>query len=462
VAAVLLAVALVCGGVLAWTEVGVGETSGPPVPATPVLSLRRVPTLLARLAAGAQLQDDLDRAVGTGRPGAAGACLAVHDAEGRVLYSWGADRTLKPASTVKLLTAAAVLRRIGATTRLVTEVRAARAPRNGVVDGDLWLVGGGDPLLATAEFVARPGSPGRPRPASRLEELADRIVRAGVREVRGRLIGDESRYDSARDVPTWKPEYVAQGQSGPLSALTVNRGFVRVRPTPVRATAPATHAAATLAALLAARGVRVAGAGEGAAPRGAAAVAMLESLPVGELVAEMVTDSDNTAAELLTKELGFRFAGAGSTAAGLSVIRSTVAGLAPGVTEGLALLDGSGLDRADRATCAALTALLDAAAVKQMLRGALPVAARSGTLAERFVGTAAAGRIRAKTGSLDDVAALSGYARDAHGDELSFTMLVNDMPTDIGRELVDRVGLVLVDYPRTPPLEQLGPRQGAR
>jgi D-alanyl-D-alanine carboxypeptidase/D-alanyl-D-alanine-endopeptidase (penicillin-binding protein 4) len=337
-------------------------------------------------------------------------------------------------------------------------VRATGPPENGVVEGDLWLVGGGDPLLATAEFAATAGLSGGARPASRLEELADRIVAAGVRQVRGRVLGDDTRYDAARYVSTWKPEYVEQGQSGPLSALTVNSGFTRLRPTPVPASAPATHAAAALAALLAERGVRVAGTGEGASPAGAVVVTALESLPVARLVTEMLQESDNTTAELLTKELGFRFAGRGSTAAGTEVIRATVPTLGPGIVDGIMLADGSGLDRANRATCGALTALLDTDAVKDTVSRSLPVAGQSGTLAGRLTGTAAAGRIRAKTGSLDGVAALSGYARDARDDELTFTILVSDDRATATRLLLDRVALLLVGYPQSPAPRGLGPR----
>jgi D-alanyl-D-alanine carboxypeptidase/D-alanyl-D-alanine-endopeptidase (penicillin-binding protein 4) len=271
-----------------------------------------------------------------------------------------------------------------------------------------------------------------------------------VRKVRGRVLGDGSRYDGIRYVPTWKPEYVAQGQSGPLAALAVNHGFTRLVPTPSPAPSPATHAADALAVLLKERGVRVAGSGEGVAPSGAVAVTGLESLPVGKIVDEMLQESDNTTAELLTKELGYRFGGRGSTAAGTAVIRATLATLAPGTSHGVILHDGSGLDRADRATCSALTALLDTETARTSVLPSLPVAARSGTLAGRFIGTAAADRIRAKTGSLEDVAALSGYARDADGDDLRFTVLVHDDRLDVARRLLDRVGLLLVGYPQAP------------
>ena len=468
----MFVVAGVCAGLLAWPmgpfdprsgatrRRGAVETQAP-APITQVLSLRRLPVFLAGLAAGRRLQDDIDRAFADAGLDATGgrACLVVHGAGGRAVYARRPELSLAPASTIKLLTAATVLERIGPDARLATDVRAGRPPVNGVVEGDLWLVGGGDPLLATADFAARAGLSGRPRPASRLEDLADRIVAAGVREVRGRLLGDERRYDTLRYVPTWKPEYVEQGQSGPLSALMVNGGFARLLPTPVPASAPAADAVGQLAVLLARRGVHVGGLGEGVAPSGAVAITSLESLPMHQIVTEMLNDSDNTTAELLTKELGFRAGGVGSTAAGVAVLRATARTLAPGVFDDFVLSDGSGLDRSDRATCRALTALLDAPGEREALVASLPVAARSGTLAGRFAGTPAAGRLAAKTGSLEGVVALSGYATDARNDPIAFTILVNDPRDIVARLLVDRVGVVLVGYPQGPGPEELGPRQ---
>jgi D-alanyl-D-alanine carboxypeptidase/D-alanyl-D-alanine-endopeptidase (penicillin-binding protein 4) len=459
-------VAAVCAALFLW-PVGPfrplsddrAATEAPGAPSTPVLSLRRAPAFLAWVAAGHRLRDDIDRALADARLDATGgrACVVVHDTEGRAIYTRQPDLALAPASTIKLLTAATALHRIGPDSRLTTDVRAVRPPVNGLVDGDLWLVGGGDPLLATADFATRAGLSGRPRPASRLEDLADRIVAAGVRQVRGRILGDAHRYDGVRYVPTWKPAYIEQGQSGPLSALIVNGGFTRLRPTPVPADAPALDAAAGLTLLLAQRGVRVGGVGEGVAPAGAVAVTSLESLPMRQIVTEMLHDSDNTTAELLTKELGFRFAGVGSTAAGVGVVRAMAGTLGPGVADNLVVKDGSGLDRANRVTCRALTALLDRQQGREALGESLPVAARSGTLLTRFAGTPAAGKLTAKTGSLDGVVALSGYATDARNEPLAFTVLVNDGRDDAARFLVDRVGVTLVGYPRGPTPVELGP-----
>jgi len=103
--------------------------------------------------------------------------------------------------------------------------------------------------------------------------------------------------------------------------------------------------------------------------------------------------------------------------------------------------------------------LLEARGGRDALAESLPVAARTGTLTGRFAGTPAAGRLAAKTGSLEGVVALSGYATDASNDPIAFTILVNDPRDTVARLLVDRVGVVLVGYPQGPAPEELAPRQ---
>ena len=151
--------------------------------ATPVFSLRRVPALLSRVVADTHLGADLDRILSD--PVYAGArdrsCLVVADpGGGRVHYSRQPSLALIPASTLKLLTSAAALAQLGADRRFTTEVRAGAPPADGVV-GELYLVGGGDPLLSTADFAAEGGYMGQPRRSTSIEALADKVSAAGVR-----------------------------------------------------------------------------------------------------------------------------------------------------------------------------------------------------------------------------------------------------------------------------------------
>jgi D-alanyl-D-alanine carboxypeptidase/D-alanyl-D-alanine-endopeptidase (penicillin-binding protein 4) len=384
----------------------------------------------------------------------------------RRVYERRPSDQLIPASNMKLLVAWAALARLGPQTQLVTEARAGQAPANGVVKGPLWVVGGGDPLVDTNDFASTftkadllPPSV-EPRPHTAYEQLADRIRDAGVRQVAGGVVGDDTRYDGQRFIPTWKPAYAAAGEVGPMGALVVNDGFAQFAPRVVIAPSPAAHAATVLTSLLRARGVAVgAPPSQGKAPETTTVIASLPSLPVSRIVATMLRESDNNAAEGLVKELGARFGGQGTTAAGLSVVRSALQSAGFPVDQ-YAAVDGSGLDRTDRASCALLLDVLQSPQPGDAIAAGLPVAARTGTLGRRFVGTPAAGRLRAKTGSLEGVVSLSGIVDEQGGAPLAFSMLVNDVSRDaVGRALEDRVGVALARWPAavaTPDLAPVG------
>jgi D-alanyl-D-alanine carboxypeptidase/D-alanyl-D-alanine-endopeptidase (penicillin-binding protein 4) len=424
---------------------------------TPVFSLRRVPGAVARTVAGGRLRAQLDRVLSQPDLGQARehSCLAVRDPDGHLVYERLVETPLIPASTTKLLTAAVALEKLGPDARYTTAVRAAEPPRDGSV-GDLWLVGSGDPLLATADYAAQAGWLKLPRPATPIEDLAERIAGAGVRRI-GRLLGDESRYDTQRYIPSWESTYATTPEVGPQSALTVNDGFVQWQARKVPATSPATHGATVLATLLRARGVTVGAVGEGKAPEPSLAVASIDSPPLTELVATIVRHSGNLASELLVKELGVRFGGAGTTPAGLDVLRSTA--LAMGLpVDGLAAVDGSGLDRSDRITCRLLQDLLAKAGDGGPLAQGMPLAGSSGTLVDRFTRTPAVGKVRAKTGSLNEVVGLAGWTTTLDGRSLQFSLVANELPDDdLGMALQDDLVTALVSYPQAPSPDEIGP-----
>jgi D-alanyl-D-alanine carboxypeptidase/D-alanyl-D-alanine-endopeptidase (penicillin-binding protein 4) len=320
---------------------------------------------------------------------------------------------------------------------------------------DLWLVGGGDPVLATADWAA--SLPHQPALFTPLERLADDVVAAGIRTVRGRVLGDESRYDRVRTGRDWPAGVARSGRLGPLSALFVNDGFSRGPGGPAPFADPAIGAAGVLADLLRLRGVAVGEVGAGTAPKEAEEVAAIRSAPVGDVVASMVRESDNATAELLTKELGVREADEGSTEAGVGVLQDALhdEGLP---LDGVTLVDGSGLSRSDRLTCGLLTALLGEAGTGSRLDRSLAVAGRSGSLAERFLGTPLVGRLRGKTGSLNGVETLAGVVESDSGRALSFAYLLNGPGTTDGgaARLQDRLGELLVHHPALD-LDGLGP-----
>ena len=373
-----------------------------------------------------------------------GGCLTVSSGE-RVLYEANPDGEVVPASITKLLTGVAALEVLGQDARLKTSVLAPAAPVDGVVAGDLWLVGGGDPVLGTDAWAGRRDSQGGLHTS--LDALADRVVAAGLRRVQGRVVGDESRYDADRYVDTWPSRLIADGEAGPLSALSVNDGF-RVWGHPgIPFQHPPTDAAGVFTELLAARGVAVAGPpASGMASGNAVDIASIESPRVGDLVQAMLRDSDNETAELLVKELGVRRFAQGSTAAGVRAMLEHLGGRGPlplPLLQGVVIADGSGLSDVARVTCRAVTRLLAARAA--VFAGRLAVAGRDGTLARRFVDGPVAGRLRAKTGSLDGVAALAGYADNRGGAALSFAYIINGLPRGAtGRALQDAVAAALV------------------
>jgi D-alanyl-D-alanine carboxypeptidase/D-alanyl-D-alanine-endopeptidase (penicillin-binding protein 4) len=432
------------------------------VSGTPVLTPRRLPAVLAHLVGDARLRAGLDAAVHDPSRGAPPdrTCLVVRVGD-RPFSAWNPTLPLAPASTLKLTVALAALDVLGPDRRFVTEVRATAHPVDGVVHGDLWLVGSGDPLLETDDYVA--AFQHQPQVRTRYEDLADRLVASGVRRVEGRVAGDESRYDTQRHIPTWKPRYLTDFEAAPMSALVVNDGATAWTPHPPldvhgATDAPAAHAGSVLVGLLHARGVEVAGGvAVGRVPAGAGIrVASVTSPPLVEVVGEMLRESDNTTAELLVKEMGRKGGRGGTTAAGLAVVRDALAARGLPVDQ-LHAVDGSGLDVGNRVTCELLVDLLRAAGQDGALARGLAVAGQTGTLSKRFLGTPVAGHLAAKSGSIKGVAALAGFASGRDGVTLTFAVIVNGVADDHAFALQNGVAPLLVAYPDVPAADELAP-----
>jgi D-alanyl-D-alanine carboxypeptidase/D-alanyl-D-alanine-endopeptidase (penicillin-binding protein 4) len=370
----------------------------------------------------------------------AASCLMVSEG-GRVVFERNPDGAVAPASTMKLLTATAVLQRIDPNTRLATPVMAMAKPdATGTVHGDLYLVGGGDPVLGTMPYKAH--FKRQPRLVNAVENLANRLVAAGVRHVTGRIVGDDGRYERRRYGATWPARYVTAHETGPLSALALNDGFRTWGPDTVYAD-PAQGAASVLNELLRQRGVKVDGLPvSGTTPKGAVEVASLPSPTVRELVGEMLLESDNDTAELLLRELGLRVLGQGTTDAGRRVVVDTLARMGLPMRN-VRMLDASGLDPANRVTCRLLVALTSTAQAPT-IKASVPVAAQTGTLYKRFLATPVAGRLRAKTGSIRGVASLVGWTTTLAGRTYSFAYVENGVTPLQGSRLQDELGADLV------------------
>jgi D-alanyl-D-alanine carboxypeptidase/D-alanyl-D-alanine-endopeptidase (penicillin-binding protein 4) len=342
---------------------------------------------------------------------------------GRVLFASRADVARPPASVNKLFTTATALLRFGPEATFDTRVMAtARPDADGVLRGHLFLRGGGDPTLTTA----------------RVRALATTVGAAGISSVREGVAGDGTFFDGLPGSYRTGGRY-DRDIGGEAVALAVNRGLIRGH----GQTAPALIAARALAHELRRRDVNVAGATTTAVTPGTARVlATTSSPPLRRLVAMTNVPSDNLYAETLLKDLGARFGGAGTTAAGAAVVRDQMAafGLAPRV------VDGSGLARANATTprqVVGLLAHMTTEGVGGVFRASLPLAARSGTLRTRMRGTAAAGRCRAKTGTIRLVSALAGYCPTTGGSTIAFAIQMSGMNVGAARRIQDRMTVAI-------------------
>jgi D-alanyl-D-alanine carboxypeptidase/D-alanyl-D-alanine-endopeptidase (penicillin-binding protein 4) len=337
----------------------------------------------------------------------ASAAVAVDLETGQVVYAHNATLPLIPASNEKLAVTYAALTALGPSFRIETDVLGEGEREGHLWHGDLVLKGYGDPTLSSASLA-----------------LLARQVRAdGITQVTGSVVGDETWFDAHRTAPGWKASFYIN-ESPPLSALIVDRGLVGKR----TSRAPALAAAQLFERALRRAGVRVAHASRlGVAGDDAVALGAVDSPTLSALVHRMDVTSDNFTAEMLVKELGAVQAGRGTTAGGLRVVGSQLAQAGVPLA-GVRFADGSGLSRLDRMTASTLVSLLHVMWSDPELRpdvvASLPIAGRTGTLHDRMRGTAAAGVVRAKTGTTDDATALSGFV----GDRYVFSVLVNGAP----------------------------------
>lgn len=351
--------------------------------------------------------------------GGSSGAVAVDLDSGRTIYSRRADTQRMPASVQKLYTSFAALRRLGPTGRLSTRVLADTAPdAAGVVRGDLYLRGSGDPTFDALDAGL----------------LAQQVAQAGIVEVKGRVRGDETAFDSLRGVPS--SGFQLTSEVGPLSALTFNRGRTGRR-APFYQRRPPRFAALAFTKQLRGLGVDVRRrASTGATPADAPLVTEWRSPAVADLLRLMNPPSDNFMAETFVKVLG------GSTVAGAGVVAEELGELdiAPQV------VDGSGLSRSDRTSPREVVRMLEEMAGDAAFTGSLAVAGRSGTIVHRMRGTSAQDRCRAKTGTLRDVSALAGYCTTRNGAEVAFAFLMNYVSPYGARILQDRMTSALARY----------------
>ena len=328
---------------------------------------------------------------------AAGMNMAVAvELDGRRLYGRGDRRRRRPASNQKLLLSMALLDTFGRGDRVVTTASARRV-HDGVVRGSLWIGGRGDPTIAGGGRYGR--GLGRLRPTY-LGRLARRIAAAGITRIRGGVRGSTGYFAHDWSAPGWRPYYRSLYIALP-SALTFNGNVARGRY--VRNSEQ--RLAEALSRRLERRGVEVTGRpGAGHPPRPLRPLASVRSAPLSKLLRYMNRTSSNFFAEVLGKRLGaVRRGPVGTIAKGARVLRRWARG------RGIEVVahDSSGLSHANRISARGLVRLLrasDAAPWGRTLRRSL-AAPGQGTLEDRLGGV----RLRAKTGTLVGVSALSGW-----------------------------------------------------
>lgn len=406
---------------------------------------------------------------------------------GETLYARDAGKRLVPASNMKIVTGAAALEALGPDFRFRTVVGATGAVTDGVLRGDLVVVGGGDPAIS--ERFAR-------SPTAVFEAWADSLRARGIRQVQGRVVAVDDVFDDLPLGRGWAWDDVDATYSAEISGLPFNEGAIGVRAAGTRPGEPAvlgfvplaladlplvnrvvTGAPGTptrLAFTRAEEGVGVTVAGTiapdsvateyvsvgdntaffarvlrealtraGIAVTGPAVDADLlpaddaartprpffvhQSPPLAEVLAGFMKPSQNQIGEILLKTLGRELRGVGTARAGIAAIDSMVG--AWGLPrDALSQADGSGLSRYNQVAPELIAGVLlhmDRSAHRQVWRAALPVGGVDGTLSSRMRGTPLQGRVIAKTGTLNGVRALSGYLTTADGEPVIFSTIVN-------------------------------------
>jgi D-alanyl-D-alanine carboxypeptidase/D-alanyl-D-alanine-endopeptidase (penicillin-binding protein 4) len=424
--------------------------------------------------------------------------LVIDAATGETLYELNADRYFVPASNMKLFTTALALAKLGPDYRFHTTVETNGAvSADGVLQGDLLLVGRGDPNLSNRKFPYELKEEFDGAPEKVLAELADLVKAKGVTEIAGDVIGDDSYFPREAYPNGWEigdmvweygaaisaivvddntvtlmltpgesagspvqavispgtPDFILQNDvvtsasetksdltliREPNSKIVIIRGTLPAHSAPRKLVLaihdPAEHAAALLTQMLAERGVKIGGSARAthipelanATPR--AVLAEHVSVPLSDSVKLVNKVSQNLHTEMLLRAAA-RNTAVWNTPDDLMKFPAdfyAAAGIAPG---DVVQTDGSGLSRHDLVTPRSVVALLKYAQGQLWFSSyfaSLPVAGVDGTLETLMKNTPAAGRIHAKTGSVEHVRTRSGFADTLGGRRLIFSFLSNN------------------------------------
>jgi D-alanyl-D-alanine carboxypeptidase/D-alanyl-D-alanine-endopeptidase (penicillin-binding protein 4) len=368
------------------------------------------------------LQSTLGPLFADGRLGSDVAGSVVDGETGELLWDQAGGEVMTPASTAKVITAAAVLAARGPTYQIPTRVVQGSAP------GEVVIIGGGDPTLAGGPNGSYPG-------AARLDDLAQQVRTALGGTNPTRVIVDSSLFTGPSVHPSWASADLSAGHNAAITALMTDGA--RVNPADTGRSNTARHADPHLAAgrqFAQALGFPDLPVVAATAPAGARLLGEVLSLPIARMVELMLVFSDNVVAELLARQVALAKNLPASFTGAAQAIAQALADIGVPPTAGLGLADGSGLSNDNRVSANQLTAVLARAAspehpqLRAVLSG-LPVAGFYGSLLNRSQG-AGRGLVRAKTGTLTGVNALAGYVVDADGRLLIFAVLANGTGND--------------------------------
>ncbi|MFY9718449.1 MAG: D-alanyl-D-alanine carboxypeptidase/D-alanyl-D-alanine-endopeptidase [Candidatus Cybelea sp.] len=348
--------------------------------------------------------------------GARGWSLVVLGADGRTLYGDRSDRAVAPASVQKLIVAASALHALGPGYRYHTLFAAQTPGTDGVLDGNLWLVGSGDPSLQSSD----------------VRNGVAVLSRSGLRRLNGAVVVDATAMRGPAFNRHWSADDDGQGYASPTSAIAVNDGTLASN----QSRDVARYVAAQTQSMLVARGILPSNAASlGAAPLDTIVLWDHKSAPLEALESHMLFASDNHYAEQLLRTVGAEAAGRSDDDGGIAAERRFLAH--SGVpAPGLRIFDGSGLSESNRVAAITVARLL--LTQETSLYHLLPLGGREGTLAD-YDFTTALGRVRAKSGHLSDVSSLAGYATTTHHGRVAFAFLIDGSPANPDASIVRAV-----------------------
>ncbi len=426
--------------------------------------------------------------------------MAVSLTRGDTLFSHNASTPLVPASTMKMLTTAIALDRLGPSWQFNTEVLYDGTLSDSTIHGNVYLKGDGDPSLSGRYLQGGPSAP--------MNFLADELAARGIKHVTGEVVGDASAFDDKSIPEGWLTRYLQSGYAARVSALSLNENlvWVTVAPDGVRLE-PATSAIAlmsnvrtvngrgarlsvrrssdgtisvsgtigsrspprryvyvvedparfttgALRAALIAKGIAVDGGIRlGTTPSSAVKIASIQSPTLDRIISAMNRESINHFAELLLRNAarGRERNVQGSAANGRSLLRQFFATRLGADSASLEVFDGSGLSTLDRVTPRAMVQMLGYAHRADWgpwFHASLPVAGESELLRRRMKGSPAQGNLHAKTGTTNDVIGLGGYVTAADGEVIAFSFIYNGADRWTAKSMIDVMGETLANFAR--------------